>query len=181
LNGKRASEEALFNRYKEIVKNYIEFKYPKNNEIDDDVSEIMIKIFTNLADFDSKKSKFKSWAISITKNHMIDRWRSNNTSITFANQDLRYGTSDTLFGIDLGKNGEYTVNAEIKFENDNTITFLSSQLSPVDFTMLNMKYNQGYNYTEIGKHFNVTSSTASNRVNYIKTKLKKENPELILK
>jgi DNA-directed RNA polymerase specialized sigma24 family protein len=42
-----------------------------------------------------------------------------------------------------------------------------------------MKYVQGYDYNEIGKEFNLTSSTISNKVNYIKTKLKKDK-EIIL-
>jgi DNA-directed RNA polymerase specialized sigma24 family protein len=42
-----------------------------------------------------------------------------------------------------------------------------------------MKYLQGYDYNEIGKEFNVSSSTVSNKVNYIKTKLKKQNADLI--
>jgi DNA-directed RNA polymerase specialized sigma24 family protein len=42
-----------------------------------------------------------------------------------------------------------------------------------------MKYVQGYNYCEIGKEFNTTSSTISNKVNYIKTKLKKEFSEIM--
>jgi len=37
-----------------------------------------------------------------------------------------------------------------------------------------MKYVQGYGYNEIGQEFNLTSVTVSNKVNYIKSKLKKQ-------
>jgi RNA polymerase sigma factor (sigma-70 family) len=67
----------------------------------------------------------------------------------------------------------------MEFENNSSISYISTQISPQDFTLLDMKYVQGYDYCEIGKEFNVTSSTISNRVNYIKTKLKKNNPEII--
>jgi DNA-directed RNA polymerase specialized sigma24 family protein len=41
-----------------------------------------------------------------------------------------------------------------------------------------MKYVQGYDYCEIGQEFNISSNTASNRVNYIKTKLKETLEEI---
>ena len=42
-----------------------------------------------------------------------------------------------------------------------------------------MKYIGGYSHCEIGKEFNLTSSTVSNRINYIKTKLKKKNAGML--
>jgi len=69
--------------------------------------------------------------------------------------------------------------AGIEFENCSSINYISDQITPQDFTLLDMKYVQGYDYNEIGAEFDVTSSTISNRVNYIKTKLKKNNPEII--
>jgi RNA polymerase sigma factor (sigma-70 family) len=72
-----------------------------------------------------------------------------------------------------------SISVSSTFENSNSISYISTQLSPQDFTLLDMKYVQGYDYNEIGKEFNVTSTTISNRVNYIKTKIKKNNIELI--
>jgi RNA polymerase sigma factor (sigma-70 family) len=65
------------------------------------------------------------------------------------------------------------------FENCSSLNHISNQLSPSDYTLLDMKYVQGYDYCEIGKEFNLTSNTVSNRVNYLKTKLKKNNLDLI--
>ena len=45
-------------------------------------------------------------------------------------------------------------------------------MSLPDFTLLDMKYNQGFTYDEIGQEFNLTSNTISNRVNYIKGKVR---------
>lgn len=126
---------------------------------------------------------------------MIDKWRSgsiiltgNNTcsySLTTADADVgvsSYITSSNtiLIGVD---NTFTTSNcgADYDFENCSSINHISTQLSPQDYTLLDMKYVQGYDYNEIGSEFNVTSSTISNRVNYIKTKLKKDNPQIIYK
>lgn len=175
--GVKDAESELYNKYVGVVRNYINKKFPNNNDIDDDVSEIMIKIFRNLKTYQHKKSKFISWVYVITKNHMIDKWRCNsntfelssNSSISFEYDDHteQFYTQSTLYN-----NNIYTTTSTHDIENDSTINFISTQISSTDYTMLNMKYIEGYNYDEIGREFNVTSSTASNRVNYIKTKLK---------
>ena len=124
---------------------------------------------------------------------MVDKWRGNTITLTGNSSVITVSTDGT--GVDISSGGGYTtsntanidVNAStfttccagMEFENCNTINYVSDQLSPQDFTMLDMKYVQGYSYNEIGSEFNVTSSTISNKVNYIKTKLKKNNPEII--
>lgn len=198
LNGNRVAQETLYDKYKKIVKDYLKGKYNKYYDIDDDVSEILIKVFLNLNTFDPKKSKLKSWVLSITKNYMIDKWR-NNPTLTNSGVITNNGTSDQYLivnGSSIGwsdeaiismsasnslsftANSTYTTGADSEFENCNTICYLSKQISPVDNSLLNMKYVQGYNYCEIGKEFNISSNTVSNRVNYIKTKLKKQNKNI---
>lgn len=194
LNDNSQSQEILYNKYTKLVKDFLKNKYPTYYDIDDDVSEIMIKVFINLESFDISKSKFMSWVFSIAKNHMIDKWRNNTITLTGSNTNCTYSysttaadvnsnyiTSSNTGTIDLN-NCSYTTDncgADYDFENCSSINYLSGQLSAQDYTLLDMKYVQGYDYKEIGDEFNVTSSTISNRVNYIKTKLKKNNPEII--
>lgn len=185
------AEKILYDKYKKIVADYLGSKFSLYNDIEDDVSEIMIKIFLGLESYDDKKSRFKSWAISIAKNHMVDKWRSNahnpmslisgNSTVTLEGiNDSIYITSDTTDFPD--DSITFTTNnscAGVEFENCSSINYICTQLSAQDYTLLDMKYMQGYDYTEIGSEFNVTSSTISNRVNYIKSKLKKNNSEII--
>lgn len=200
LNGNRVAQETLYDRYKKIIKDFLKCKYGLYYDIDDDVAEVLIKIFFNLNTFDSKKSKLKSWVLSITKNYMIDKWRNNptlsltNSSIITTNatsgqyllvNGSSIGWSDEAIistsvsnSLSFTANSTYTTGADSEFENCNTICYLSKQISPVDNSLLNMKYVQGYNYCEIGKEFNISSNTVSNRVNYIKTKLKKQNKNI---
>ena len=193
MNGSPRAQEILYEKYKKSVKNFLKNKYSSYIDLDDDVSEIMIKVFMNLQNFDASKSKFRTWVFSIAKNHMVDKWRGNTITLTGNSSVITVSTDGT--GVDIRCGGGYTtsntanidVNAStfttccagMEFENCNTINYVSDQLSPQDFTMLDMKYVQGYSYNEIGSEFNVTSSTISNKVNYIKTKLKKNNPEII--
>lgn len=175
------------------MRDFIRNKYSSYNDIEDDISEIMIKVFTKLQTFDPEKSKFKSWVITIVKNHMVDKWRCNTITLTSgasctisitADNDLSnaafFTSSNTAMPLDESPISFTTNNCgTVEFDNCSSINYISTQLTPQDFTLLDMKYVQGYDYNEIGKEFNVTSSTISNRVNYIKTKLKKNNTEII--
>lgn len=190
LDGNQIAQKTLYEKYKRIVKNFIKIKYSIIYDLDDDVSEIMIKIFLNLKEFNQTKSKFKSWVFSITNNYMIDKWRCNTISLTSLDNSLissndcidlsdNYNEIIRTNNIALVANCSYTLSNVVDFENCNSINYISNQLSPVDYTLLDMKYVQGYKYCEIGKEFNLSSDTISNRVNYIKTKLKKNNSKII--
>lgn len=196
MNGNPRAQEKLYEKYKTSVKNFLKNKYSFYYDLDDDVSEIMIKVFMNLHTYDNTKSKFRSWVFSIAKNYMIDKWRNNTCTATLKSgnvalttsyntnceiSDNYYFTSSNTGTISANVNIITTSNcsADFDFENCSSISYISGQLTPQDYTLLDMKYVQGYDYNEIGSEFNLTSSTISNRVNYIKTKLKKNNPEII--
>ena len=190
MNGNPGAQETVYNKYRKIVKDYILGKYGTYYDIDDDVSEIMIKVFLNLESFDSTKAKFKSWVITISKNYIIDKWRSRGTVTFTLTDNPNYSLTSCDYSNSCYSGNLVTTNSvgitnadcnstSCTFENCNTINYISTQLSPSDYTLLDMKYVQGYNYNEIGSEFQVTSSTVSNRINYIKTKLKKKFPENI--
>ena len=175
LKGDKKSEKHIYEKYSKIVKDYIR-RQSTSLEIDDDVADIMIKVFSNLQIYDENKSSFKSWVIGIAKNHMIDKWRKNDVLSGTFNIDL---TNDTLTVSNNNVDNTFTVNNTTScYDTTNAISYISSQMSVTDFTMLNMKYMQGYSYCEIGLEFNTTSSTVSNRVNYIKSKIKKNSEDI---
>jgi len=198
LDGSSRAQEILYKKYSKSVNNFLKDKYTSYNDFEDDVSEIMVKVFMKLDTFNSKKSKFRSWVYSIAKNHMIDKWRTNTITLTGNSSGIITVSSDAANTLDIADSGGYLTStsttdidfnastfttsnccAGLDFENCSSINFISNQISAQDFTLLDMKYVQGYDYNEIGMEFNVTSSTISNRVNYIKSKLKKNNPEII--
>jgi len=186
------AHEIFYKTYQKIIKDYLKYKFSRHNtdDIDDYVSEILVKVFYSLDKYNSEKSSFKTWVLAITKNYIIDVHRKNTTLISFTNSGV---TTNTAFGEIVNSSntcnttssyntatGQYALNYNSTsccnnsdFENCNSISYISSQLSPSDYTLLNMKYIQGYNYCEIGQEFQLTSSTVSNKINYIKAKLKK--------
>lgn len=204
LGKKRVAEENFYNKYKKIVEDYMKYKLPKiqrNEDLEDCVSTIMIKIYLSLDKYDPEKSSFKSWVITIAKHYMCDYLKSHavqysspmsfTTSYTISTSPHTYSISNSGNTCDFNEFSSYsstthienpnyvTTSNTVDFENCNSLSHISNQLSTTDYTLLNMKYLHGYDYCEIGKEFNLSSDTVSNRVNYIKTKLKKSNIDLI--
>jgi len=172
LNGNREAEKTLYEKYKKITHDFIKSKYFRSVDIEDDISEILIKVFYNLRLFDSKKSKFKSWVLNIIKNHMIDKWRSSNTTINVTDINNYFNASDTTDGV-YYPTDEYSISDNPEFDFNNELLSITTLLSPLEFNMIKMRAD-GYRYNEIAQEFNMSSSTVSNKINYIKTKLKKE-------
>jgi RNA polymerase sigma factor (sigma-70 family) len=196
LNGDAKSEKILYDKYYKILLDFLKNKYPNNKEYEDDVSEILIKVFISLPKYKSQKSKFKTWVFTIAKNYMIDKLRcvnkSNNNSYNIISDNdtftLHNNVSLTSDTITYSVNNDINITSEctfqtcdyINFENEVSVDHISNQISSCDFTFLNMHYGYGYTYCEIGSEFNVSSNTVSNRVNYLKNKLKENNTNEII-
>jgi RNA polymerase sigma factor (sigma-70 family) len=176
IEGCKKSENLLYAKYRKIIINFINRKYPNNQDVDDDASDILMKIIENLHLYDQNMTQFNTWVFSITKNHMIDKLKKNKPIYTTFNfyddqsstsYDSDYFTTSTQAICE----PHYTTIGD--FESNDSLNYISSQITSTDFHMLMMKYSDGYDYNEISKEFNVTSSTVSNRVNYVKSKIKK--------
>jgi RNA polymerase sigma factor (sigma-70 family) len=176
IEGCRKSEILLYSKYRKIITNFINKTYPNNTDTSDDASDILMKIVENLHSFDPKMGQFNTWVLTITKNHMIDKLKKHKPIYTtfnfFEDQSNTHFNNDSI-GIYTCSiyEPEYTITPE--FETMDSLKFVSSQIDNIDYHMLKMKYSDGYDYNEISREFNVTSSTVSNRVNYIKSKMKK--------
>jgi RNA polymerase sigma factor (sigma-70 family) len=207
LNGNRQAEEQFFKKYQKIVKEFIRTKLPplKNvDDLEDCVQMILIKVFENIKLYNPEKSSVKTWVLVIAKHFMIDTYRKdlnsftstfNNCGISISNngaQNLIFNGESTVWAtgsasqtsaingtLSVSNNASFSASNNVEFENCDVINYISSQISPTDYGLLNMKYVQGYSHCEIGKEFNLTSSTVSNRINYIKTKLKKQNADIL--
>lgn len=186
-NGNKKFENLLYERYKIKLEEFLKYKYPFDQEHDDNVSEILIKIFENLEIYDVTKAQFNTWVQTIAQNYMIDKAKK------YGNQPIRItldGASDTLCvnntnffadtsNLSVGSSSftSYTPKSfnqpDQDMENKDALDFISNKIGVEDFHLLTMKYGQGYDYNEMEKEMRVSSSTISNRVNYVKSRLRK--------
>ena len=75
INGCRKSEELLYNKYRKLITNFINRSYPNDHDVEDDASDILMKIIENLRSYDPNSAQFNTWVMCITKNHMIDKFK----------------------------------------------------------------------------------------------------------
>jgi RNA polymerase sigma-70 factor (ECF subfamily) len=158
---RKKSEQHIYSKYSKIIKKIIIAKYGKSFDIDDHVSDIMVKIFLNLDKFDETKSNFNTWIFNIVKNHMNTVARDIKTKKFY---ETEYYSNSTIDFCDVST----------LYETNNTLDYISRKISISEFEMLSLKYFDGYNYDEIGKELNTSSTVACNKINYIKSKLKND-------
>lgn len=198
LEGDFKAQFELFEIYQDKIDKYLSYKFKNNIDHHDDVSEISIKIFENLKNFDESKSNFDTWIHTIAKNYMIDKSRKKKpvyvsfTSNTFNTDDILSntistnmmydgGSSNTTFmtsgtinqSFDMLEPESYYLSPHNTLETKDSLDFISNKIGINEFSMLTMKYKEGYSYDEIAKEFNSDESKISNKVNYSKLKIKK--------
>ena len=183
--GDKKAEKIFYDRYKEYIEKYLQSKYPKEANLEDCVSEIIIKLFQNIDQFDKKRGKFNTWVIKIANNYMIDRARKNENNPIQASLDsidgsLSFYCNTTDLGGDLTVNTtsnfstptSFTSQPDQEMETNDSLDFISNKIGIKDFHLLNMKYGEGYDYKDMEKEMKMSSNTISNRVNYVRSKLK---------
>lgn len=170
IKGNKRAESELYIIYRNKLKIFLINKYGYNDDHFDDVSEILMKILGRLKSYDPLKSKFDTWVYTIAKNYMIDK------SKKVKPQHLSFTSNTTIFD---GSNENYfeptshnSTPLEILETND-FISHISKNITTNDYSMLTMKYVDGYSHSEIAKQFNSSENKICNRINYTKNKIKK--------
>lgn len=161
ITGDTRAETELYKRCKQIISSYLWYRSNSKEDFEDDVSEIIIKVFANLNSYNPIKGKFSTWVNSIAKNYLIDKYRTNKIRIPKHMPEYEfwmYISDDSCW--------------EKTFEINDMLLYMSKKMKKSDYDMMQMKYQEGYSYDEIGKHYNLTSNTVSNRINYVKNKTK---------
>ncbi len=170
-NDGKASTE-LYGFYTDEIKKHLKKKFKVNEADSEDLtSDTLIKVLTNLTEYDEDKSNFKTWVITIADNTAINF--KNKLSNKIEHEHFVYNFMD-----DIDKKNFIELPSQEDFEQNfiytNTLSNLVADLDSESKTMIEMKYVQGYTHTEIGTAFSITSSTASNKINYAKAKLIKK-------
>jgi hypothetical protein len=189
--GNKKSEEKFYVYFKQKIELFIKDKYPSNYEIEDNTSEILIKVFENINKYDSDKSKFNTWVINIAKRHMIDKSRKFTPKYTTfsSNFDIEmpdfpttsdFTTQSTSQFSSMPEPESHYCSPDFDLETNSTLTYVTSNINSQGLALMDMN-NIGFNYCEIGTEFNLTSSQVSNKINWIKSKgkkIKKSNTDI---
>lgn len=110
-NGDNEAIIKVYDYYKDKISRYILKKYPKEN-VDDNVSDILLKVFENIDSYSKDKASFNTWVLAIAKNHMIDKNRKSEPVYT------NFGCTDTIT-LTASNSGTLTTTSHIDLDSVN--------------------------------------------------------------
>ena len=171
LSGEQGADVLLYDRYAgliySIVVDKIAYKNPDEDTIQDIVQDIFIKIFKNIAGFDSEKSSFKNWICIIAKNTIIDFQRKNREQC-FSEFEEADGENPLLDVLEDGISVIDNVHDKIQVEKCyKEIKKITPEVQGVIFL-----YIKGYTFEEIGDITGISKNTVKSQYRRAIMKLK---------
>ena len=135
-----------FNKYYEEhmpqVYGYVYMRTDRNKSLAEDiVSEIFLKAIENFEQYTKEKGTFKSWIFQITKNYLIDYFRSNKNKASSSIDDLANELRDP-------SNTKQAAQGEIEKE---IIKEAIETLPDNKKELILLRYFSGYAYEEIAE------------------------------
>lgn len=71
------SDEIIYIKYVEKVRQYIRGKIQNPQDVEDLVSTVFEKVYQQMETFDDQKASFSTWIYTVTKNTVIDFYKKN--------------------------------------------------------------------------------------------------------
>ncbi|MBR3251343.1 MAG: sigma-70 family RNA polymerase sigma factor [Erysipelotrichaceae bacterium] len=151
----KPSIDEIYEEYYQKVFSYINSRINNYHDSEDLCEDVFTKVFKNLEKFDESKSALSTWIFNITKNTLIDFYRTRHDSY------------------ELLDNYEYEEekNAVSESELADLATALN-RLSSEERDIIVLKYYEGYSLKEIGEKMSLTYGVVKLRHNSALEKMK---------
>lgn len=180
--------EQIYKSEKVWVKNYINQRINNPIDAEDLTSDIFIKVSIHLVEFNSDKSKLKTWLFNIIRNTLIDYMRKNKRKVTTINEyDVNLTETSYKLRKEVKRIEDYVNN-----EGENTFQAASSEYADettneaelmilIKNTLKAFNENhqkvcalqmQGYKYEEISETLNIPVNTVKTYVKRFREALK---------
>lgn len=163
--------------HKKQVEKYVKLRvYPHTECADEIVSDVFLKVYQNLDTFDASKSKLNTWIFNITKNTLIDYFRSIKLEKESKSNylDNKHQT-DAMYNLNSGSTAD---GAMIYSESIEAVKRAIKKLDANMQLIAELRYFKQYQYDEIALELNIPMGTVKTSINRIKSFLIK-NTELV--
>ena len=140
----------LYDIFFDAVYNFVFYRLRNIESANDVVSEIFLKVYAHLKDFDKNKSSFKTWLFTITNNAVIDylRYISRDKTVDFPEY------FENLFSDDTNQPERNLILDEEKAQ----LLAALDNLSENERQLIQLKYWFEFSYFEIAEILNLTYS-----------------------
>lgn len=155
-----AGEEEAFSL---LVKRHLKMVYSfaarsVKSDAEDITQEVFLKVWKNLANYDSQDAKFKTWLMRIARNTVIDALRKRKP---FAFSELERDGEDTF--ADAPDQGPLPDEIVARAHDERRIEAALAEMPPLYREVLLLHYMSGLTFLEIGRVLNVPPNTARSR------------------
>ncbi len=168
LDGNLDDFEAIIERYENKLKRYImRISKLSNEDAEDILQEIFIKVYTNLASYNPDMS-FSAWIYRIARNTTISFYRKNNSK----GKDLHVDIDDEI----LNYISKDDLDIELKLskeEEERKLNEALNKLSEDEKELILLYYYENKSYTDISDILKMPIGTVSVKLHRIKNKIKR--------
>jgi len=164
--------DSIYNEHYKKVYNWINYKINDQEAAEELAADIFVKVHKNLNDFDESKSKMGTWIMSITKNAIIDFFRTNKAGLFVSIEELEqkddedHKMEQRVF-IDQQNPESLMVNNQIGAAVANAI----NELPVAQATIADMFLVQEMSHEEISADLNVPIGTVKGTIHRAKKAL----------
>lgn len=158
MDGDQAAFGNLVEYYQHAVYNLAYRLLGDPQEAEDAAQEAFLRAYANLTRYDLERS-FKTWLLSITSNHCIDRLRKRRLTWLSIDDDEEPVPPIALASQEAGPEEAFD-----QGERSANIQALLAQIQPEYRTVLVLRYWYDMSYTEIAEALNTTESAVKSRL-----------------
>ena len=145
--------EILYNSYTSSLLGIISRIIKQDDVAEDVLQETFIKIWNSIEQYDASKGRLFTWMARLARNKAIDHLRTRGEVNHMRNDDLDDST------VQVNRLYQIEYNPEII-----GLKQLIKALTPVQTTIIDMVYFQGYTQSEVSQELNIPIGTVKTRI-----------------
>ena len=154
-NGEKEGISLLYDRYARLLLGVVTRIIGDKETAEDILQEVFVKVWKNIGQYDSQKSKFYTWLINISRNTALDKTKTR----YFQHSDKIQSFNPVVHTNKGEEKGEAVTPAELIDVQDHV-----AKLDKEYREVLDMVYFNGYTQNETAKKLNIPLGTVKTRI-----------------
>ena len=163
----------IYSEHHDKVLSWVNFKIGNKEAAEELTSDIFMKVHKNLTEYDAEKSALQTWIMNITKNSIIDYWRTEKkgliVSIGAHQEDDRAESKEVMLYTDFTNPETNMVNEELGLTIEKAVRSLPQAYQ----TIVDMFFLKEKSHEEISTDLNVPIGTVKGTIHRAKKMLQK--------
>ena len=159
----------IIKAYTSQLYNFIRRHGFNNEEAEDMLQDVFVKVWKSIDKFDESKSSFRTWIFTITKNTIYDSLRKNkNTETVFSLNDINESGKE----MDMEDGSADILKTLERIQNNKELLIAIDKLNTDEKTILLLHFEDGLTFDEIATVFDLSINTVKSKYRRLLLKLR---------